>query len=519
MAELLSQVRGYVQQLDLVKPGAALVVGVSGGPDSLCLLHLLGRLAAEWRWRLHVAHLNHGLRGADSDGDAEFVAGFTATLGLPCTIGKADGAALRSAPGLSLEEAARQARYQFLTAVAQAVGVDTIAVGHHADDQAETVLMHFLRGSGVTGLRGMLPKTQLDAYRLGAGCWHAAQTDDRAGGDGIVAAPAHAAHSTSPWLIRPLLTTPRAAIEAYCAEYDLQPRVDRSNLDPAFLRNRLRHELLPILARYNPAIRDVLGHTATVMAGDAEILRASSDAAVARVTIASATPLTPESFAAPDVIVYDLSLWRALPIGLQRATIREAIQRLRTHLRNVNWEHVERAVWLARIGATGQAATLTAGLALQIGYGTLRIAAEGAIWPTAAPQVTTATPLAVPGATPIGGGWQIVVSRMPRGAAPADLAAAGDPWTAFLDADTAGADLAVRPRQPGERFQPQGMSGRSASLHAFMINAKIPRDARGGWPILVARDQIAWVCGLRLDERGAVSPQTQTVWQVRFISP
>ena len=166
MDDLLARVRQYAQRYRLFSPGETVVVGVSGGPDSLCLLHLLRRLAPELRLWLHVAHLHHGLRGAEADADAAFVAELADCWGLPCTVGRADVAALAREAGLSLEEAARQARYRFLAEVAEAGGASTLAVGHNADDQAETVLMHFLRGSGAAGLRGMLPRTPLDDYRL-----------------------------------------------------------------------------------------------------------------------------------------------------------------------------------------------------------------------------------------------------------------------------------------------------------------------------------------------------------------
>ena len=166
MDDLLTRVRQYAQRYRLFSTGETVVVGVSGGPDSLCLLHLLRRLAPELRLWLHVAHLHHGLRGAEADADAAFVAELADCWGLPCTIGRADVAALAREAGLSLEEAARQARYRFLAEVAEAGGASTLAVGHNADDQAETVLMHFLRGSGAAGLRGMLPRTALDDYRV-----------------------------------------------------------------------------------------------------------------------------------------------------------------------------------------------------------------------------------------------------------------------------------------------------------------------------------------------------------------
>ena len=415
--------------------------------------------------------------------------------------------------------------------------------------------MHFLRGSGVLGLRGMLPKTRLGDYRL--------------------AAPDSPADL---WLVRPLLAAPRGAIEAYCAEQGLQPRFDRSNEDTTFFRNRLRLDLLPILESYNPAIRQVLAHTADVLAADHEKLAAALDAAWSQVSCAEplsgqapmpgaapvrmktsppcpplpqgegdggapppsqgepvpslrsgqALSLSKEGWGAgrrssgheeeASQVSFDLAAWRALPLGLQRATVRQAIHRLRRSLRNINWEHVERAVWLAREGETGQAATLAAGLELRIGYRTLRIADQGAGWAVAAPQLSDPLPLTAPGITPLAGGWQVETSLVQRDALPVGFDANSDPWTAWLDADAVGSEPILRPRAAGERFQPQGLGGHSVRLNEFMINARIPRDARAGWPLLVGRCRIAWVCGVRLDERAAVHETTTAVWRVRFVA-
>ena len=239
--------RTYAQRYRLFNPGETVVVGVSGGPDSLCLLHLLRRLAPELRLWLHVAHLHHGLRGAEADADAAFVAELADCWGLPCTVGRIDVAALAREAGLSLEEAARQARYRFLAEVAEAGGASTLSVGHNADDQAETVLMHFLRGSGAAGLRGMLPRTPLDDYRL-------FPAEDGDLGDSLSLSGPRVAVSPRLHLVRPLLAIPRTDIESYCAEYRLAPRFDRSNEDTTFFRNRLRHELLPILAAVAPSL-------------------------------------------------------------------------------------------------------------------------------------------------------------------------------------------------------------------------------------------------------------------------
>ena len=477
MEDLLVPVRRYASRYGLLQSSKTVVVGVSGGPDSLALLHLLRELSRESGLSLHVAHLNHGLRGSAAEEDARFVADLAARWNLPCTLGQVD--VRSSAAGCSVEEAARLARYRFLAETAAEAEAGIIAVGHNADDQAETVLMHLLRGAGVAGLRGMLPRTLLADYRLGLPL--AGQL----------------------WLERPLLSIPRREIEAYCAAHGMKPRFDRSNEDLTFYRNRLRHELLPLLEGYNPAIGRVLAHTAAVMAGEAEILQASLDTAWQQVTLPSG----------PDEVLLDLSRWRALQLGLQRSTLREAIRVLRRELRDINGQHVERAVWLAREGETGQSATLTNGLALQIGYHSLRISAEGEPWRTQVPLIAEDVALRVPGETLLSGGWRVIV----RPEQPGAVAGVEKGWEARLDAQAVGRRLRLRPRRPGDRFQPQGLGGHSVKLNEFMIDRKVCRDDRAGWPLLEGESGLAWVCGLRVDERAAVRAGTEAVWHVVFV--
>ena len=242
----------------LFDPNELIVVGVSGGADSLCLLHVLCHLPPTLAPRVHVAHLHHGLRGAEADADAAFVASLAAAWNLPCRVGQADVALEARRAGLSLEEAGRRARYAFLGAVAHASGAGAVAVAHNADDQVETILMHFLRGSGLSGLRGMLPLSPLPRAPWG-----------RAVVDEPLATPAAAPLR----LVRPLLEVPRADIEAYCQAHGLTPRLDRSNLDLTLFRNRLRYELLPLLATYNPAVREALRRSARVVADEHQALR------------------------------------------------------------------------------------------------------------------------------------------------------------------------------------------------------------------------------------------------------
>ncbi len=237
MAGLLERVWAFSERYALLARDMSVVVAVSGGPDSLCLLHLLYRLTPRLNLRPRVAHLDHQLRPESAD-DARFVAQIAAAWGLPTKIGQEDVAALARSSRTSLETAGRTARYRFLVATARETGAQVIAVGHTADDQAETVLLRLLRGAGPSGLAGMRPK------RLEAGI------------------P----------IIRPLLETMRTEVEAYCAQQGLTPRYDRSNEAPIFLRNRVRGYILPLLKTYNPSIVAALGRTARVCAEEDDLL-------------------------------------------------------------------------------------------------------------------------------------------------------------------------------------------------------------------------------------------------------
>jgi tRNA(Ile)-lysidine synthase len=500
MGDLLRQVRRTIETYSLIAAGGALVVGVSGGPDSLCLLHVLRRLAPVYGLQLHAAHLHHGLRGAEAEADANFVRDLAAAWGLPVTIEKLDVPALARDEGLAFEEAARLVRYDFLARTATAVGARTIAVGHNADDQAETVLMHFLRGSGLAGLRGMLPRMSLGSYRL----LSAPRPDPRAGTGAEV-------ETASLDLIRPLLEVTRAGIEAYCVEQGLRPRLDHSNLDTTYFRNWLRLKAIPLLEEHNPRLRAVLGRTARVLAGDYELLHDLLEEVWPRIV----------AWESEGEIACDLAAWRALPIGLQRSILREAVHRLRRSLRNISFVHVEKALEVAREGVTGDRATLPEGLMLTVGYERLRIASEAQTqplpdWPLLPPASAPLT-VAIPGCTPLpDSGWVLEAALLPRASLPRGWEDNPDPWCAYLDAGIVIPPLRLRTRQPGDRFRPLGMRGLSPKLADFLTNQKVPRVARDRLPLLVAAWGIAWVAGVRPDERAKVTESTADVLAVRF---
>jgi len=477
-----------------LRPGDPVVLGVSGGADSLAMLCLFAAAQEEFGLRLAVLHVHHGIRGADADGDARFVEVVCAARGVACRVVKVDVPALARQEKLSLEEAARQARYAALFQEAVRIDASWVAVAHNADDQAETVLMHFLRGSGMAGLRGMLPVASLSDHLAS-----------------FTPSPVETGRSSRRLihLIRPLLNVPRADIERYCRDHDLTPRQDATNADTTYFRNKLRHEALPLLASLNPNLRETLGRTASVMAADYEWHQAELEQAALDIM----------RRAAPGRVELDLASWRSAPLSVQRGLIRAAVMSLRAHVRDLSFEQVEQAGRVAREGAVGAQAPLPGGLTLRVDYDALVIAPEGAS--SRRPEGPLLEPGAVvevnaPGSTNLSNGWQFTLARY-------DGLYAGrewkkllrNRWAAVLNLPGGAATLRLRTRLPGDHFQPQGAGG-SQKLSDFMINAKIPAAWRGHIPLLTAGDELAWVCGWRVDQRFTVTAETQEAWLAKF---
>jgi tRNA(Ile)-lysidine synthase len=311
-SQVLSTIRRYDMLEGAGSTGLGVVVGASGGPDSTALVHALAHLAPQLGLTLHVAHLNHGFRGEEAAGDAEYARGLAAALGLGFTADFADVPAMARRTGLSAPAAAREARYAFFRAVAAAVGATCVAVGHTLDDQAETVLMRLARGAGVEGLSGM-----------------PAVRDDR----GVR-------------IIRPLIRTRRAEVEAYCARHGLAPRRDSSNEKPLYLRNRLRLEAMPVLHRLEPAFSGNAARTAEILAAENEVMSAAAQAAFRRA-------VTGDGAADDRAVRLSRKEFLALPTALQRRVVRLAYGRAGRDPEELDFEHVESAR-LAAAGPSGR---------------------------------------------------------------------------------------------------------------------------------------------------------------------
>jgi tRNA(Ile)-lysidine synthase len=308
---------------------------------------------------------------------------------------------------------------------------------------------------------------------------------------------------TDIFLVRPLLEIPRLAIEAYCQQYDLQPRIDATNADTTYFRNRLRHELLPTLETYNPNIRSILRRTADIIAAEYEILQAHTNFAWdMTVVVESAT-----------VIAFNLLLWREQPIGVQRALLRRAIHQLRPPLRDINFGHIEDAIEILRRAQTGDQVTLPQNLLIEVSYETFALSPREEFaqpdWPQL-PAEPTSLVINVPGITLLPKStWQLEAEIFAGEVEPTGGLAA------FLDAETLPGPLIMRPRASHDRFHPQGMPS-PLRLKDWMINAKVPRAIRDRLPLIACGDQIAWVPGFRAGQPFLVTEKTWQIIKLEF---
>jgi len=482
--DLLKTVQTAMSRQRLAPAHGVVVVGVSGGPDSVCLLHMLKRLCesggAFAGVKLHVAHLDHGLRGEVGQADAAFVADLAAQWGLPCTLGQADVPALARTERRSLEDAARQARYAFLRRVAAEVGAERIAVAHQADDQVETLVMHWLRGSGLAGLAGM-------------------QVQE---GD----------------VIRPLLGVRRVEIFRYCAQQGLAYREDASNQDRRFLRNRIRHELLPTLEQYNPNLRETLRRNAAVLAEEDASMQAQVDVCWSEV-------FTRE---AEGNLEGNIAAYRRLPLALRRRVLLRAALRVSGEEVHLGLRHVEAsdALLLRSVGVG--ALHLPGGLRLRRIYGQFVIASElssaqriqtaldtsARSAPALPAENYAAIILPVPGEANLPGTrWVVRAHSLDEKDTPPpgyERGEDGRRW-GYLDLDTLMGylPLSVRTRRVGDRFQTLGL--RSAKkLQDVLVNAKVPRAERDTLPLVCGADgTILWVAGYQIADPVKLTPATR----------
>jgi tRNA(Ile)-lysidine synthase len=452
----------------LMAPGDRIVVAVSGGPDSVALFRCLVELRTRWNWDISIGHVNHGFRGAESDGDAKFVEVLAGKFGIPAMVrwlhlNKHDAKLERQ----SLQEYARAARYQALEQMVLDWNATKLVLGHTADDQAETVLMWMLRGCGTGGLGGIPPK--------------------------------RGAH-----VVRPLLDIQRSEIVAYLEERQEEFRVDSTNAQPVYLRNRIRQHLIPQLKQYSQGIVNVLTRQAHILRDDHAYLEALADEALQRTCVSDR----------PGERQFDRLALLTVPLPIRRRVVRQSLQVVAGHTQSPRFDLVERVLDRLEHGQSGWAIACH-GVWVGQEYDRLVMSCrEEMNQPGTDYSGRSPMPLTIPGEVvwlPTGQRFSITRKSFPV------IDGQGHHSEIYLDPAKFTPELALRSWVPGDIFCPKGLGGRQKKLQDFFSDLKVPRSQRNKVPLLVAPEGIVWVGGLRADERFQVSPSTTSVIMAKMI--
>jgi len=449
-----------------IRPGDKIVVAVSGGADSVCLLHLLRQLSTRRSFTLHVAHLNHGFR-QEAAHEADFVKQLCNDWEIPITLSALPVPNICKEQHLSKQEGARQVRYAFLKEIAETVGARWIAVGHTADDQAETFLMRLLRGAGSQGL-GAIPRMR----------------------DGII--------------IRPLLAISREQILDELSRRQIPFIEDPSNQQEVYLRNRIRHRLLPLLEAYNPEIKETLLREAELLQEENDFLSRHTEELLPQVGFERKE----------NQISFDLERLKPLHPALQRRIIRWGLDQLQSGLKEIGFKHIEIILTKALPGPTGKVYTLPHDLKIEKRYTRLFL------WKSASKEERAASsPPAVeialdPLSSPIEipqWGLRLTFSLHPNREQPLVFS----PCAASFDFDRIFNPFILRGWRPGDRLVPAGMGGKHKKIQDLFVDAKIPRSQRSSIPVLTCSNEILWVIGLRTDDRFLATRETKEVLTIQ----
>ncbi len=442
--KILSRVCNFIIEHQLIEPGDRIVVGLSGGPDSIALLHILLGLAGHFGCTVSAGHLNHGLR-EEADLDQRLAEDVCREWQVPLRVSLVDVAAKARQEKRSLEDAGRQARYEFLELLRVESGAHKIATAHHRGDQAETVLLHLIQGTGAGGLQGILPRRGL--------------------------------------VIRPMLDLDKGEIIAYLNQYGIAYRTDYSNYDRSYLRNRIRWDLLPLLTRdFNPAIEKSLCRLAGIVRDENAFWDEMIHEAQQRVSL--------EGSNGTRLSVQEL---QNLPGALRRRLLLKLLQDAGGE--RVGWSDIDRTMALLDQGASGRRIPVSGGVWVEKSYGILEIVTE------LSPGTPFCYPLQIPGVLDVAEtGWRIQTRLLynPEQSMPGAV---------LLDRDRLPERLYIRSRRPGDHFQPIGMQG-SKKLKDYFIDAKIPRRDRDQIPLLASENEVYALFPNRIDRRVQVGPDT-----------
>lgn len=453
----------YIQKHGMIKKGDRILVAVSGGPDSISLLHILKSIQKEYQLELMVLHVNHLLRGWEAEEDQEYVKNLCKDWGIPCYIQRTDVKKISEKKGISIEEAGREVRYDCFYEMKERFHLQKIALGQHGDDNAETVLMRMIRGTGPQGLAGIPPHRK----------------------DGI---------------IRPLLSCSREEIETYCRKHQLYPRIDESNLEPIYFRNKIRLEIIPYLEQYNSNIKLHLQHLAEIMTEQQEYIQQEIE-----------TLWRKNIKKNQNSILLSVGWLCGLTTFQQKEMLRKSIKWVKNNLKEIEFTHIrliieklheeEKTIWILHLPEK---------IRVERRYGQVIIKKED----RKQEKISFCCPLSI--------GKRYHIPELNKEfhvylEKPKEIDIIKNNTNKFyFDYEKVGTKLLLRNRRSGDKFQPLHGNG-TKKLKDYFIDLKVPKEKRDKIPIIVGKKGIIWVVGYQVDKKYIVDQDTKTVLTIQYV--
>ena len=465
---LKEKVLQTIKKFDMLSFNDRILIGLSGGPDSITLLNILLSFKKRYNLSFFIAHFDHMLRGKESDEDVNFVKNLAQELGLPCEVKSCNLTKIARKEHLTLEDAARKYRYKFFLETARKFKTNKIALGHNADDQVETVLMRFLRGSGLEGLMGIPPVRGK--------------------------------------IIRPLIECSREEIEEYCKENKIGYRVDSSNKEVVYFRNKIRLELLPLLSKsYNKNIKDILLHLRSIISEVSAYLNQETELLFKEVARRES----------PEMVIIDSKKFTSLPLALKRRIIRKSIEVVKGNLYSISFRHNNEILKLIEYQLGEKEIYLPDNLMVKKIYNKIMIYKKR-ISKDQTEEIPThwEYDILISGKTEIKSlGIKVEIKILDSADIKSSLyftrKESKGKFLEFIDYNKVKPPLKLRNRRRGDKFYPLKMKGLK-KIKDFFIDNKIPKGCRDSIPILVdSEDKIIWIMGMRLDDRVKIKSDTK----------
>lgn len=461
---MLGKVAGFIKRNNLISPGDRIVVGFSGGADSMVLLHILNNLKDKLGFEVSAAaHINHGLRGAHAKEDADFCERICKMWNVPFYLKEADVNSVAQSLSLSVEEAGRKVRYSFFNEVLEKTDSNKLATAHHKNDQAETILYNLIRGTGVRGFGGIKP--------IRDNCF-----------------------------IRPLLCAAREEIESYILKNNLEYRIDLTNDEVIYTRNRIRHELIPYIRdNFNSGIIDALDRMGQVAREEDEFL-----------TDYCSKQITQYVSVKDNRVGLSLSFLDNPP-AIKKRLLRAAVEKLKKGLKDISYKHIEDGIRLAEESQSGSKIVLPENICIFKNFDTIDIYEVSDEKPIDSFDFS----IPAPGLVHLDSLNTTIETSVLSGDQIKNINPGGDPLSVFIDKAKVKGQLRVRQRKNGDRFMPFGLTG-TKKLKDYFIEKKVPRYERDCIPLVVDDENIVWVVGYSISDLYRIDKNTTEIINIKY---